>query len=45
VGFYGATVGFGGTHFVRAGSDPRLIPLLARRDRIEFVKPTDFPRC
>jgi hypothetical protein len=45
LGFYGATVGFGGTRFVRAGSDPRLIPLLARRNRIEFVKPSDYPRC
>jgi hypothetical protein len=44
-GFYGATVSFGGTHFVRAGTDPSPIPLLARRNRIEFVRPQDYPRC
>jgi hypothetical protein len=33
------------THFVRAGTDPTLIPLLARSNRIEFVAPRDYPRC
>jgi hypothetical protein len=45
LGFYAATFSFGGTHFVRAGTDPNLIPLLARRHRIEFVTPADYPRC
>ena len=45
VGFYGAKVSFGGTRFVRAGTDPSLIPLLAGRTRIEFVRPRDYPRC
>jgi hypothetical protein len=44
-GFYAATVSFGGTHLVRAGTDPSLIPLRARRSRIEFVKPADYPQC
>ena len=45
VGFYGAAVSFGGTQFVRAGTDPSLILLRALRNRIEFVKPSDYPRC
>jgi hypothetical protein len=45
VGFYGAKVSFGGTQFVRAGTDPSLILLRALRNRIEFVKPSDYPRC
>jgi hypothetical protein len=44
-GFYAARISFGGTHFVRAGTDPTLIPLLARSNRIEFVAPRDYPRC
>jgi hypothetical protein len=45
LGFYAATISFGGTHFVRAGTDPNLIPLLARRTRIAFVSPQAFPSC
>jgi hypothetical protein len=45
LGYYAAKLSFGGTQFVRAGTDPSLIPLLARRNRIEFVRPADFPRC
>jgi hypothetical protein len=45
VGLYGAKVVFGGTRFVRAGTDPNLIPLLTRRNRIEFVDPRNYPRC
>jgi hypothetical protein len=44
-GFYGAKVSFGGTHFVRAGTDPSLIPLRARPKRIEFAMPRDYPHC
>ena len=44
-GFYAAKVSFGGTRFVRAGTDPSLIPLLVGRTRIEFVRPRDYPRC
>jgi hypothetical protein len=45
LGYHAATVAFGGAQFVRAGTDRSLIPLLARRSRIEFVRPADFPRC
>jgi hypothetical protein len=44
-GFYAARISFGGTHLVRAGTDPSLIPLLVRRNRIEFVEPSYFPQC
>jgi hypothetical protein len=44
-GYYAATVSFGGTHFVRAGSDPTFIPLAATKRAIRFVKPRDYPRC
>jgi hypothetical protein len=45
LGYYAATVSFGGTHFVRAGRDPSLIPLAATKRAIKFVKPRDYPRC
>jgi hypothetical protein len=45
LGYYAATLSFGGTHFVRAGSDPTLIALAATRRAITFVKPRDYPRC
>jgi hypothetical protein len=45
LGYYAATVSFGGTHFVRAGSDPTFIPLAATKRAIKFVKPRDYPRC
>jgi hypothetical protein len=44
-GLYAATVAFGGTHFVRAGSDPTFIPLAATKRAIKFVRPRDYPRC
>jgi len=45
LGFYTANVSFGGTQLVRAGADANPILLLARRKRIEFVGPQDYPRC
>ena len=44
-GYYAATVTFGGTHFVRAGTDPTLIRLGASKRAIRFVKPLSYPRC
>jgi hypothetical protein len=44
-GLYAAKVSVRGTRFVRAGTDPRPIALLARRNRIEFATPRDYPRC
>jgi hypothetical protein len=43
--YYAAVVTFGGTHFVRAGTDPFLIPLGATPRAIAFVKPQNYPRC
>lgn len=45
IGYYAAMVTFGGTHFVRPGSDPFLIPLGATRRSIRFVRPQAYPRC
>jgi hypothetical protein len=45
LGFYRATLSFGGTRFVRAGTDPNPLPLVARAKRIAFVNPLAFPRC
>ncbi len=45
LGYYAATVSFGGTHFVRAGSDPTFIRLAATKRAIKFVTPRDYPRC
>ena len=45
LGYYAATVSFGGTHFVRAGNDPALMALSASKRAIKFVKPRDYPRC
>jgi len=44
-GHYAATVTFGGTHFVRAGTDPTPIRLGASKRAIRFVKPQNYPRC
>ena len=44
-GYYAATLTFGGTHFVRAGTDPTLILLSASKRAIRFVKPLSYPRC
>ena len=44
-GYYAAAVTFGGTHFVRPGTDPTLIPLGATPRGIAFVKPQNYPRC
>jgi hypothetical protein len=44
-GFYAARVSFGGTQLVRAGTDPSLILLRARRKWIEFVRPSEYPWC
>jgi hypothetical protein len=44
-GYYAATVAFGGTRFVRAGTDPNFIPLGATKRAIRFVRPRDYPRC
>jgi hypothetical protein len=44
-GYYAATVTFGGTHFVRAGTDPTPIRLGASKRAIRFVKPQNYPRC
>ena len=44
-GYYAATVTFGGTQFVRAGTDPTLIRLGASKRAIQFVKPQNYPRC
>lgn len=45
IGYYAAMVTFGGTHFVRPGPDPFLIPLGATRRSIRFVRPQAYPRC
>ena len=45
IGYYAAMVTFGGTHFVRPGPDPFLIPLGATRRSIRFVRPSAYPRC
>jgi hypothetical protein len=44
-GFYAGIVSFGGTHFVRPGTDPALILLGATGRSIRFVNPRDYPRC
>ena len=44
-GYYAGILSFGGTHFVRAGTDPTLIPLGATGRSIRFVKPAAYPRC
>jgi hypothetical protein len=44
-GFYAATVTFGGTRFVRAGTDPTPIRLGASKRAIRFVAPLSYPRC
>jgi hypothetical protein len=44
-GYYAAMVTFGGTHFVRPGPDPFLIPLGVTRRSIRFVQPQAYPRC
>jgi hypothetical protein len=44
-GYHAATVTFGGTHFVRAGTDPTLMRLGASNRAIRFVKPLSYPRC
>jgi hypothetical protein len=42
-GYYAATLSFGGTRFVRAGTDPNLMLLAATKRAIRFVNPRDYP--
>jgi hypothetical protein len=44
-GYYAGMVTFGGTHFVRPGRDPFLIPLGATARSIRFVRPSLYPLC
>jgi hypothetical protein len=44
-GFYLGRFQFGGTRFLRAGTDPAPVLLVAQRRRFGFVDPRGFPRC
>jgi hypothetical protein len=44
-GFYVGRFEFGGTRFLRAGTDPAPMLLIAQRRRFGFVDPRGFPRC
>jgi hypothetical protein len=44
-GFYLGRLGFAGTHFIRASTDPRPVLLTVKHRRMSFVDPLAFPRC
>ena len=44
-GFYLGRFEFGGTRFLRAGTDPAPMLLVAQRRRFGFADPRGFPRC
>jgi hypothetical protein len=44
-GFYFGRLAFGGTHFIRASTDPNPLKLSGIRRRFGFAAPRTFPRC